>query len=276
MVYVAPKPSIPAVIDHLPQTYRHPSFAKLRTAMTFAVLSVLVACGPTVQHPVGEPFDPFEQENRRTHERSKKMDRAVIRPVAKAYSAALPDDIESAISRFSLNLSIPQSVVNNTLQGNMKGATEDLYRFVVNTTIGMGGIFDPATELNMPAATEADFGMTLHAWGVPQGAYLELPVIGPSTERDAVGKFVDLFTDPLSYALPSPEKYVGTATKVSTKISDRGRYAETFDSILYDSADSYAQARSLYLQKRKFELEGGDGGAYSDPYDSPYEDPYDQ
>lgn len=239
-------------------------------------LGLLVSCGPATLPPPGEPHDPYETRNRQVHERSKAVDRAVIRPVAIAYSETMPDDIEILISRFSDNLSLPQSVINNTLRLNMKAATEDLYRFVVNSTIGMGGFFDPATELDMPAASDADFGMVLHAWGVSQGAYLELPIIGPSTERDAAGKVVDLFTDPLSYVLPSPESYIPTATRLSTKLSNRGRYADTVDSILYDSADSYAQARSLYLQNRAFELGGGSNDAYLDPYDSPYEDPYDE
>lgn len=245
-----------------------------RLSLVAAGLVTLVACGPKVAHPVGEPFDPFEAENRQVHEFNKSIDRALVRPAGKGYSAAVPDDIETAIGRFAFNLSIPGAVVNNALQGNMKGATEDFYRFVVNTTIGLGGFFDPATELNMPAATDADFGQTLHVWGVPQGAYIELPLLGPSTERDAAGKFVDLFTNPLSYALPDPEKYYGTGASVASRLGDRGRYAETLDSILYDSADSYAQARSLYLQNRRFELGETGGDAYLDPYDDPYSDPY--
>lgn len=252
------------------------SFVHCRSALALAGLSVLVACGPAAQQPSGEIYDPYEQSNRKTHERSKRVDTNVVRPIAVAYSETMPDDVETLVTRFAFNLSLPQSVVNNTLRGNMKGATEDLYRFVVNTTIGMGGFFDPATELNMPAPHEADFGMVLYSWGVPQGAYLELPILGPSTERDAAGRVVDLFTNPLSYVIPSPESYIGTGARISSRLSDRGRYAETYDSILYESADSYAQVRSLWLQKRRFELEGSDGDAYLDPYDTPYEDPYDE
>ena len=263
-------------IDPLPH-FKRPNLPHLaRLGLVFAGLSVLVACGPSVSHPVGEPFDPFEERNRRVHENTKKTDRAIVRPVSVAYSEFMPDDVETMITRFAFNLSLPQSVVNNTLRGNMKGATEDLYRFLVNTTIGLGGVFDPATELNMPAATNADFGMTLHAWGVPQGAYLELPVLGPTTERDAAGRIVDFFTDPLGYVIPTPERYVGTAAGVSSRLSDRGRNTGTYDTILYESADSYAQVRSLWLQKRQFELEGSGGGASVDPYDSPYQDPYDE
>ena len=264
----------------LPKNTRHTARRFARIALAIAGVSVVVACGPRVAHPVGEPFDPFEAENRRMHAFNKSIDKALVRPAGKGYSALVPDEIETVVGRFAFNLSIPGSVVNNTLQGNMKGATEDLYRFIVNTTIGLGGFFDPATELDMPAATEADFGQTMHVWGVPQGAYIELPLLGPSTERDAVGKFVDLFTNPLSYALPDPEKYYGTGASVASRLGDRGRYADTVDSILYESADSYAQARSLYLQKRQFELERGGNDAYLDPYDETfsdtYEDPYDE
>lgn len=252
-----------------------------RTALAIALAAALGACAaPPADHPPGEPFDPYEEQNRKVHEFNRSLDRAVVRPAGKGYSSFLPDDIEDAIGRFAFNLSIPSAVVNNILQGNMRGATEDTYRFVVNTTIGLGGLFDPATEFGMPEATDTDFGETLHVWGAREGAYVELPVLGPSTERDTWGMVVDVFTNPLTYVLDSPENYYGTVASVSSGLSNRGRYAATIDSILYDSADSYAQARSLYLQNRRFELGGSGGDAYLDPYDDPYgtinEDPYDQ
>ena len=146
-------------------------------------------------------------------------------------------------------------------------------RFVFNTIFGIGGLGDPAGELGL-YEDETDFGETLHVWGAAEGAYVELPVLGPSTERDAVGKVVDLFLNPLSYVLPKPEKYYATGVKVVSKVGDRGRYSDTIDSVLYDSADSYAQARTIYLQNRRFELGGDDDDAYVDPYDDPYGDPY--
>lgn len=252
----------------------------MRLCLTALMMALVAACSaPGPDHPPGEPFDPYEKRNRQVHEFNKELDRAVLRPVSRGYSAFMPDDIETAISRFAFNLSIPRSVVNNVLQGNMRGATEDSYRFLVNTTFGLGGFFDPATEVGMPEATDADFGQTLHVWGVREGAYLESPFFGPTTERDAAGRIVDLFTNPLGYVIDTPERYYGTAASISSRLSQRGRYSESFDSILYESADSYAQTRSLYLQNRHFKL-GGDGiDAYIDPYDSPYgatyEDPYD-
>ncbi|MEO1138336.1 MAG: VacJ family lipoprotein [Pseudomonadota bacterium] len=230
--------------------------------------------------PADEPFDPYERQNRKVHEFNRTLDRNLVRPAGKGYSNFLPDDIEDLIGRFAFNLSIPGAVVNNILQGNMKGATEDTYRFLVNSTIGLGGLFDTATELNMPAATDADFGQTLHVWGVREGAYIELPVLGPSTQRDTAGMIVDIFTNPLTYVLDDPENYYGTIASISSGLSNRGRFSDTIDSILYESADSYAQARSLYIQNRRFELGGGSAGGFADPYDDPYgalsEDPYDE
>lgn len=241
---------------------------------------VLAACSaPGPDHPPGTPFDPHEQRNRKVHAFNKRLDRAVLRPVSLGYAAVVPDDIETAVGRFAFNLSLPQGIVNSILQGNMKGATEDTYRFVVNTTLGLGGLFDPATELGMPEATEADFGQTLYVWGVRQGAYVESPIFGPSTERASAGRMVDLFTNPLSYFIDTPERYWGTAANVSAGLSQRARFSDTMDSVLYDSADSYAQARSLYLQNRSFKLGEGSADTYLDPYDDPYgatyEDPYD-
>ncbi|WP_412507090.1 VacJ family lipoprotein [Roseovarius sp. SYSU LYC5161] len=265
----------------LPQT-PVPNLSRRSLAAAFlAAVVVLSGCAkrdPSL--PPGEPFDPYEQTNRQVHEFNRSLDRAVIRPAGKGYSNFLPDDIETVISRFADNLALPGAVVNNMLQGNMRGATEDTYRFVVNSTVGLGGMLDPATELGMPDATEADFGQTLHVWGVRQGGYMELPLLGPSTERATAGMVVDLFTNPLSFVLESPENYYGTAASVSSGLSNRGRFSDTIDSILYDSADSYAQARSFYLQNREFELGNGREDDYLDPYDDPYstvpEDPYDQ
>src|SRR6056297_1250326 len=255
--------------------------------MTLAALvaGALSACStPGPDHPPGEPFDPYEKTNRQIHAFNKGLDRRVVRPISRGYSVFMPDDIETMVSRFSANLSIPQAVVNNIFQGNMRGATEDSYRFFVNTTIGLGGFFDPATELGMPEATDTDFGETLHVWGVPEGAYIEAPVFGPSTERAYAGRWIDTLTNPFRYVVETPESYISPSASIASALSRRGRFSETFDSVLYDSADSYAQSRSLYLQNRRFKLGGGGDSAYTDPYDarkddgseSPYDDPYDE
>ncbi len=194
----------------------------------------------------------------------------MIRPVSHVYSGLLGDEVENAISRFSDNLSMPGAIVNNVLQGNMKGATEDTYRFIVNTTIGLLGFFDPATEFNMPDATQADFGETLFVWGVREGAYIELPFFGPSTERETVGLVVDFFLNPLDYWIRDPVEYYTAGARVSDILSTRQRFLRTIDGVLYESADSYLENRSIYFQNRQFVLGRQDADDYLDPYDDPY------
>lgn len=255
-----------------------------RPALALATALLLAACGtPDPALTRSEPFDPYEAENRKMHEFNRSVDRAIVRPAGVGYSKAIPDDVENLVSNFATNLSLPSAIVNSALQGNGRAMSTDLYRFIVNTTIGLGGLFDTATDLNMPPKSDADFGQTLYVWGVHEGPLVELPLLGVATTRDSVGKLVDLFTNPLSYAVESPEQFYGTAASVSAGLSTRGQFSDTIDSILYESADSYAATRSIYLQNRRFKVSGGGSDGFADPYDEgapvlsdPYEDPYEQ
>jgi phospholipid-binding lipoprotein MlaA len=185
----------------------------------------------------------------------------------------VPWEIRDRVNDFSTNLSMPGVVINSLLQGDLSGAGLATTRFLMNTTIGLAGFFDPATELNIPEH-ETDFGETLAVWGVGEGAYIELPFFGPSTQRDAVGFVTDFFTNPLTFATidTSPEQFVPPTAQAGAWLNDRERLSGTIDSILYESADSYAQSRSIYLQNRRFEL-GTTGEEAADPYLDPY-DPY--
>lgn len=248
---------------------------RVRAAVLLVGALLVSACAsPGPGHQAGTPFDPYEERNRKIHAFNKSVDRNLYRPAGKGYSDFLPDDPETAIGRFAYNLSIPSDVVNNVLQLNMRGAFQDTARFLVNSTVGMFGFFDPATELNMAQPTDTNFGETLHVWGVKEGAYVELPFLGPSTERDTAGMVVDIFTNPITYILAYPNNLYGTGAAISAGVAKRGRYADAIDSILYESADSYAASRSLYLQNRRFKLGQGDEDTYLDPYDDPYGDPY--
>jgi phospholipid-binding lipoprotein MlaA len=248
--------------------------ARVRPALAMPALTVVMALGvsacssPPAHNAPGEPWDPYETRNRDIHEFNKDVDRYAFRPIAKGYSAAMPDDVETFFSRLAKTLSLPGSVVNSLLQGDVVGAGTDTARFAVNATFGLGGVFDAATEMGMPPARDADFGQTLHVWDVPQGGYVELPLLGPSTERDTVGTLVDFFTNPLDHVLGDPEVYAKPTANTSNALSQRGGpFGATIDSVLYESADSYAQSRSIYLQNRRAKLGGSDFG---DPYDDPY------
>ncbi len=205
--------------------------------------------------------DPYETQNRRVHAFNRGLDRAIVRPAAIGYSSVLPDEIEDSVGNFARNLGEPSVVVNSLLQGDLQGAGISTVRFVTNSVLGIFGLFDVATDFRLPQH-DTDFGETLFVWGVGEGAYLELPVLGPSTSRRATGMVVDLFTNPLSYVVDSPERYYGTVAAAASGLSRRGRFSDTVDSILYESADSYAQARLIWLQNRRFEL--GDTGAAAD------------
>jgi phospholipid-binding lipoprotein MlaA len=258
---------------------------RLTTLAALVAVLALVACGPA-RLPQGVQ-DKYEAQNRLVHQANTDIDRMLLKPASNAYGGGLPEPVRQGIGHFAGNVDLPRSVVNNVLQGRFPNAVHNTLRFVVNTTVGLGGLFDPATGIGLEAR-DTDFGETLHVWGVGEGNYVELPFLGPSTERDTVGTGVDLFLNPLSYILPSPEKYSTTVANGLSKVGDRYTYGSTVDSVLYDSADSYAQARILYLEYRRFQLrKAGRGGAgaeddYFDPYadealsvnDDQYIDPY--
>ncbi len=211
-------------------------------------------------------FDPYEKVNRTTHKLNLAVDRRLLRPAGKGYVSVVPQPVQQGVSNFSSNLSMPGTIVNNVLQGRIGEAGQNTLRFALNTTIGIGGLLDPSSEFKLYRA-KADFGETLSVWGIGEGAYVELPLIGPATERDAIGRVVDLFTNPLTYMLPSPEKYYGTGASVAARLGDRGTFGDMIDSVLYESADSYAQAQTLYLQNRRFELGQAAPVAEADPFD---------
>ncbi len=201
----------------------------------------------------GEIFDPYENTNRAIHKFNRGVDRLAFRPASKGYVAIVPEPMVTSFSHFAENLSMPGQAINALLQGNVKESGIALARFAINTVVGVGGLSDPASAFDIPTV-DTNFGETLHVWGFGEGAYVELPVYGPSTSRDAVGVIADFFTNPITFARQNPADNIGVYAEIVRRLGDRGRYSDTIDSILYDSADSYAQARLIYLQNRRFEL----------------------
>jgi len=210
--------------------------------------------------------DPFELDNRKTHEANKRLDRTVLKPISHLYGEATSNSMSDGVENFASNLALPGMIVNNLLQLNLLDASANTFRFTLNTTFGLGGLFDVAAKNNLPERP-TDFGETLYKWGVPEGRYLELPFTGPSTERATLGMVVDTILDPVNRLVPAPQKYIGTAAKIMKKAGDRDKYGSLVDSVLYDSADSYAQARLIYLQARRHKLSGGINlDTLEDPY----------
>lgn len=250
----------------------------LRIATAGLALSLLAACAGTPT-PRGNPVnDPAEGVNRAVHGFNRGLDAVVLRPASKVYVAVLPRPVQSGIGHLADTLAQPGYMANHLLQGKFDKAALNLTRFSVNATLGIAGLLDTASAMGI-AEEKTDFGETLHVWGAGEGAFVELPVFGPSTVRDAVGRVVDLGTNPLKNALPPAEREISTAISVADRLGKRGRFGNTIDSVLYDSADSYAQSRLIYLQNRRFELGADASLGYADPYNDaatadPYEDPY--
>ncbi len=224
----------------------------------------LAACAPQPR-PSGIN-DPGETQNRRVHAFNTALDRAILKPASHSYMKVTPNPIARGASNLAANLSLPGVIANDLLQLKLGDATSNTLRLALNSTFGIAGLIDVASQ-NGLAQRDTDFGQTLQVWGVGEGAYVELPILGPSTQRDALGTVVDFAADPLRRLLTGPRRYISPVAHALKKLEDRDTYASTVDSILYDSADSYAQARLLYLQSRRSKLYGGVSAAdLEDPY----------
>jgi phospholipid-binding lipoprotein MlaA len=251
-----------------------------RVSRLLPVLAILLlsACAAPEGYVARDGInDPYEQRNRNVHAFNKSVDRAVLRPLSRGYDRVVPDEMQDMVNNFASNLSTPRLVVNNLLQGNVEGALANTTRFFLNTTLGFAGLVDVGNIAGLNKV-DTDFGETLHVWGVAEGAYMETPFRGPSTQRDTVGRIVDLFLNPLPEALSGTQNDIRIGAQALDVVGDRARFGQTIDSVLYDSADSYAQSRLIYLQSRRFALGRSGDADYEDPYDlgstDPYEDPY--
>lgn len=244
------------------------SIEKLKILSVLIAVAALSACAaPEVPTQIN---DRYEGQNRYAHQGNRDLDRIILRPTSNAYGAIVPAPVRTGISNVASNLNIPSDVVNNVLQFRIGEVAHNTSRFLINSTIGIAGIFDVATAMGL-SERPTDFGETLYYWRVPEGEYVEMPIAGPATTRHAVGRFVDLATNPVSIFIEAPESGYGTAVGIADVFGARYRNSDFIDSILYESADSYAQVRGLYLQNRRFKLRGTTG---TDDYIDPYEDPY--
>ena len=204
----------------------------------------------------GEVKDCFEGLNRATFSLNQGLDKVIFKPVAKGYRK-LPSPIRSGTSNALENISSLITIPNNILQGEFRKAGVNTGRFAVNTTIGILGIFDVATKMNFPEYEREDYGQTFGAWGIGAGCYVVLPVIGPSTVRDAFGSFVNVLGgDPYYNAsVHGNNQYLDQdiymTTKIVSGIDFRAKNLESIDNLEKNSMDFYASVRSLYLQDRQ-------------------------
>lgn len=198
-------------------------------------------------------YDPWEGMNRTLYDVNDAVDRVSLRPVARAYNKVLPEPVRQGVTNFSTNLFTPRSSLNNFLQGKPRDGFGELFRFIINSTFGIGGIFDIAGSNGLEARSE-DFGQTAAVWGVPQGPYVMLPFLGPQTLTDAILLPLDIASDPLYHY---DNRSVRQPLYVLRIINLRSRLL-SLEELLEDSADPYVTVRESWLQNREFEIYDGD------------------
>jgi phospholipid-binding lipoprotein MlaA len=243
----------------------------LQAGAVASALAALSAC--TAQPQATGINDPFEASNRAIHEFNKSFDSAVLSPTAEFYGETLPAPVRTVIGNVADNISLTGDVVNDILQGQVDDAVHNGFRFAINSTLGLGGLFDPAASFGLETRATG-FGETLHTYGVPEGPYVELPFLGPSTGREAAGRVVDFFTNADSYALEGTSAAAATGVGVVDLLNDRYDLRDVIDDVLYGSEDSYALARDTYLQNLRFRYAGDDAAEqvieiYEELYDDP-------
>jgi phospholipid-binding lipoprotein MlaA len=225
-----------------------------------------------------EPHDPLEPLNRGIFQFNRVLDGLLLEPAAIMYRAATPQFFRTGVRNFLANLTAPVVLANDLLQGEFARAELTLGRFMMNTILGLGGVIDVGGKLGMPDRHYEDFGQTLAVYGVGSGPYLMLPLLGPSSGRDAVGRVVDLAFDPLSVLEVAELGLVSTEVAVARTGADmlsfREANIEQIDELERSSIDLYAAVRTLYGQYRANEIRNGAVAEIDDIYDEDlYDDP---
>ena len=210
---------------------------------------------PAPAAPIGVAYDPWERYNRGMHRFNTAVDTAVARPLARGYEAVVPRPMRLGVRNFFSNLRQPVSALNALLQGKPRQAGQALGRFVLNSTLGIGGIFDPASDADLPLRSE-DFGQTLGVWGWERSRYLELPFFGPRTVRDAFGLVADA---PLSPVRQLDDDGARIALQGLQLVDVRAQLLP-LDEMRAGAADDYALVRDAWTQRRQYQIFGDRAG----------------
>jgi len=212
---------------------------------------------PQVEQDVEELYgsppvrDPWEGFNRRMHGFNNVLDRFVLRPVALGYDKVVPDPVQSGVTRFFSNLRLPATAINQALQGRPAHAGQSLGRFLLNSTVGLAGVFDPATHFGIPRRDGEDFGQTLATWGWHDSRYLVMPVLGPRTVRDTLAIVGD---EPMSLTARIDNSGLTDKLLIMHMVDGRARLLPT-DQARKDAIDDYAFVRDAWAQRRNRQIE---------------------
>jgi len=213
------------------------------------LIGILSGCAMTPNNP-----DPYEKVNRHIFAFNQEVDKVLLKPLAETYQAVVPNSVDQGVTNFFTNINDILVVANDLLQVKFKQALADAGRFLVNSTVGVIGLFDVASEHGLPRHEE-DFGQTLGHWGFDSGPYLVLPLLGSSSIRDALGRGMDTFLDPRVYYALSEQSDVQDLilfTNVLRALDIRADLLQVEELLDTAALDSYAYVREAYLQRRKY------------------------
>lgn len=235
---------------------------RLAFILTLGVCLAACATKPPASDPDAvadyeQTNDPLEPTNRVFYAVNNGLDTVILRPLALGYRYVVPQPVRDGVHNVLSNLGTPVQLANDVLEGKPHNAGQTVMRFVINTTVGVVGFFDVATKWGFPNH-DNDFGMTLATWGVPEGPFLFLPVLGPSDPRDAVGFGVDIVLDPFTWVGNSHD---GTIKALNwtrfglNAVDSRERVEDSLQQIKKTALDPYATFRSLYRQHRRAQIE---------------------
>ncbi|MDR2153473.1 MAG: VacJ family lipoprotein [Burkholderiaceae bacterium] len=243
------------------QRYFQNRLGRASALLGCAMLMALSSGCATVGQP--DPHDPWEGYNRGMTRFNNTVDDAVFKPVATAYKKVLPKPVRTGVSNFFGNLGDVWSFINNVLQAKPEAALSSFWRVVVNSTIGFGGVLDPATDMRLQRYRE-DFGQTLGYWGVPSGPYFVLPLLGPSTLRDTAALPVDFYGHPLSYV---NDVSLRNSLSVVRIIDTRAQLLDVGNLLDAAALDPYTFRRDAYLQMRRNDVHDGNPPQTEERYD---------
>lgn len=228
----------------------------MRKILILMGLAAAIAGCASPPPPPSLEHDPLEAQNREAHALNKRIDAAVYGPVARSYGEAVPAEARHTVTNLRNNWRLPGQIIQYGLQGRGTDAAKSTTRFAVNTLLGLGGFLDIATEMGLPY-DETNFDEVFYRWGIGEGGYLELPVVGPGTQRDWTGYVLDQALDPTWYVLPVAASNALLVLGGADLVNDRYELDPVLDSLLYESADSYSAQRIAYLQNMRARLGGG-------------------
>ncbi len=220
--------------------------------MYLAGLALLAGCASVPPYYTTQTKDPWEKMNRITFAFNQKFDKAIARPLAKTYVRAVPKQARSGIHDFFNNLDEPVTIVNDALQGQIKQTLKDTGRFLINSTFGLLGWFDVARHVGLPDH-DADLGETLAHWGVPSGPYLVIPLLGPSSVRDASAMYPDYYANPIRNNMQTRYRNAGA---LLNGIDTRAGFLD-LDSTIDSAYDPYIFVRDAWIQHRRYQIYNG-------------------